>query len=72
MKARCEDPDSDQCRERVEEAGALRRPGPAPVALEGGAGGVDGAVDIGLSRELDLGQRDAGRGLVELRHEAAR
>ena len=50
---------------------ALGRRRPAPVAVERGARGLDGAVDVGLVADRDLGQRFAGRGLDELLQLAA-
>ena len=57
--------------ERVQQARALGRRRPAPVALERGARGLDGSVDVGLGAHRDLGQRLAGRGLDELLQLAA-
>ena len=56
----------DRVGERVQEARALVRGRLAPVAVERGAGRLDGAVDLGLAGELRGAERLAGRRLDEV------
>src|SRR4029077_14626807 len=51
--------------ERMEKAGALGRRRPAPRPVDGGAGRLDGAIDVGLAGHRGAANRLARRRLDE-------
>ena len=58
----------DRVRERVQEARTLGTRRASPVALDGGARGLDGAIDVGLAGHRRTCERLSRRRLDELAH----